>query len=56
MSQDKFWHVSGGRAYGPSLPGETLAQYRARVRRVYGSLSGVTFGRREDLHPCFFER
>lgn len=50
----KFYHVVGGRAYGPSLPGETLDQYKKRVRGAYGNLRGVKFGTRADLHPAFF--
>lgn len=51
---DKFYHVSNGRAYGPSEDGETLAQYKERVRKAYGSLSGITFGTRTDFHPATF--
>lgn len=40
----KIYHVSNGKAYGPSEPGETLAQYKARVRKAYGNLNGVKFG------------
>lgn len=50
----RFYHVSSGRAYGPSLPGESLRDYKARVRQAYGSLSGVSFGKREELHPAYF--
>lgn len=32
-----FYHVSGGRAYGPSEPGESLKDYRARVRKAYAN-------------------
>jgi hypothetical protein len=38
-----FYHVTGGHAYGPSLPGERLGQYQDRVRDAYGSLRGVSF-------------
>ena len=51
---DLFYHVFGGRAYGPSEPGETLEAYKARVRRAYGGLAGVTFGKRADFHPASF--
>ena len=55
MSQnERFYHVSGGKAYGPSMEGESLSDYKARVRRAYGNLSGVTFGTRSDLNPCYF--
>lgn len=50
----KFYHVVGGKAYGPSLPGETLDQYKKRVRGAYGNLRGVDFGMRVGLHPAFF--
>lgn len=50
----KIYHVSNGKAYGPSEPGETLAQYKARVRKAYGNLNGVKFGKREDFHPACF--
>ena len=50
----KFYHVVGGKAYGPSLPDETLSQYKQRVRNAYGNLHGVEFGTRADLHPSFF--
>lgn len=49
-----FYHVSSGRAYGPSNPDETLPQYKARVRKAYGSLRGCEFGTRADLHPAYF--
>lgn len=49
-----FYHVSGGRAYGPSEPGESLKDYRARVRKAYGSLHGITFGTRDTIHPMCF--
>lgn len=52
--ENRFYHVISGRAYGPSEPGESLAQYKARVKRAYGSLAGVKFGKREDFHPAFF--
>lgn len=51
----RYYHSTGhGRAYGPSNEGETLAQYKARVRRAYGNLRGVTFGTRAEFHPAFF--
>ena len=50
----RFYHVSGGKAYGPSEPDETLDAYRDRVRQAYGTLQGVQFGRKVDLHPCYF--
>lgn len=51
----QYFHATGnGKAYGPSNDGETLAQYKARVRRAYGDLRGVTFGTRADFHPLFF--
>lgn len=49
-----FYHVSSGRAYGPSEPGESLRDYKARVRKVYGSLQGLEFGTRAQLHPAYF--
>lgn len=49
-----FYHVSSGRAYGPSEPNETLEQYKARVRKAYGDLRGITFGTRDNLHPAYF--
>ena len=51
----RYYHSTGhARAYGPSNEGETLAQYKARVRRAYGDLRGVTFGTRAEFHPAFF--
>lgn len=50
----RYFHVSHGRAYGPSLPGESLKDYKARVREVYGTLRDITFGTKEELHPAFF--
>lgn len=29
-----FYHVSSGRAYGPSEPGESLRDYKARQSRL----------------------
>lgn len=49
-----FYHVSNGKAFGPSNEGETLAAYKARVRKAYGSLAGITFGTKAELHPCYF--
>lgn len=51
-----FYHESNGRVYGPSNPGETLADYRKRCKRAYGSLSGLKFGRKEDFHPIHWSR
>lgn len=42
-AQGVFYHKSGGAAYGPSNPGETLEAYKARVKDAYGSLRGITF-------------
>lgn len=54
---DKFYHTTGnGKVYGPSLPNETLAEYKARVKSVYGNLRGVKFGTRADFHPFMFSR
>lgn len=50
-----FYHVSSGRAYGPSEPGESLKDYRARVRKAYDGLHGITFGTRDTLHPRYFD-
>jgi len=51
----RYYHTTGnGRVYGPSNDGETLAQYKARVKRVYGDLRGVSFGVRADFHPLSF--
>ena len=50
----RYFHVSNGKAYGPSLEGESLAAYKARVRKAYGSLKGVEFGAKDDLHPAYF--
>jgi hypothetical protein len=50
----KYYHVSGGKAYGPSEPSENLESYKARVKKVYGSLRGVTFGTKAELHPAYF--
>ena len=51
----KYYHTAGnGKAYGPSLEGETLDQYKERVRKAYGSLKGIKFGTRDDFHPCYF--
>lgn len=49
-----FYHVSSGRAYGPSEPGESLRDYKARVRKAYGSLQGLEFGTRAQLHHAYF--
>jgi len=54
LEAPRYWHISQGRAYGPSLQGETLPEYKARVKRAYGSLRGVIFGKREDLNPSYF--
>ena len=52
-----YYHeTSSGVPYGPSLPGETLEAYKARVRRAYGDLRGVRFGTRDDFHPIHFAR
>ncbi len=51
---DKIYHVVNGRAYGPNNPGETLAEYKARVKRAYGNLRGVVFAARDDIHPAAF--
>jgi hypothetical protein len=49
-----YYHAVSGKAFGPSLPRETLEAYKARVRRAYGNLRGVEFGTRETLHPAYF--
>ncbi len=41
-----FVHWYKGESYGPSQPHETLADYKIRVRKAYGSLAGVTFTNR----------
>lgn len=51
---ERYYHAVSGRAYGPSLSGESLEAYKARVRKAYGDLRGVTFGTRDSLHPAFF--
>ena len=51
---NRYFHVSNGRAYGPSMENETLEQYKARVKKAYGSLKGITFGTKESLHPAYF--
>jgi hypothetical protein len=51
-----YYHVSNGRAYGPSLPDETLEAYKIRVRKAYGTLAGIKFGTKAELHPCYFWR
>lgn len=45
----KYYHTSSGRLYGPSNEYETLDDYKIRVRKAYGSLSGIKFGMREDF-------
>lgn len=49
--QGHYYHRSGGAAYGPSKPGETLARYKARVKAAYGSLRGVTFHDANEENP-----
>lgn len=50
-----YYHSTGdGVPYGPSLPDETLAAYKARVRHAYGNLRGVKFGTRDTFHPIYF--
>jgi hypothetical protein len=51
-----FYHVSNGKAYGPNEPGETLEEYKKRVRLAYGTLNGIKFGTKEQLHPAYFWR
>ena len=41
--QGQFCHRSNGNYYGPSPDGESLADYRKRVRGAYGTLKGITF-------------
>lgn len=41
--QGRFYHRSNGVAYGPSAIGESLPDYKARVKGAYGTLRGVTF-------------
>ena len=51
----RYYHSTGnGKAYGPSNEGETLTAYKARVKRAYGNLRGVTFGERAAFHPLAF--
>lgn len=50
----QYFHVSNGRAYGPSLRNEKLEEYKARVRHAYGSLVGIKFGTKSELHPAYF--
>ena len=39
----RYYHRSNGVAYGPCNPGETLPDYKTRVKAAYGNLRGVTF-------------
>lgn len=41
--QGVYAHKTASGTYGPSLPGETLATYQARVKDAYGTLRGVSF-------------
>lgn len=51
----RYYHTTGnGKAYGPSYEGETLEQYRERIKRAYGNLRGITIGQRNEFHPAFF--
>lgn len=53
----RYYHATGnGVPYGPSLPGEPLAAYKARVRGAYGDLRGVRFGTQDEFHPIHFAR
>jgi hypothetical protein len=49
--QGRFYHRSNGTAYGPSQPGETLEQYKARIKNAYGNLRGVTFHDANEESP-----
>lgn len=53
--QGRFYHRSGGSAYGLSNPGETLEAYKARVKAAYGTLRGVTFHDAETEPPAPYE-
>jgi hypothetical protein len=51
----RYYHTTGnGKAYGPSNEGETLAEYKTRIKCAYGNLRGVKVGARADFHPTFF--
>lgn len=39
----KVYHIVAGRAYGPANLGESIREYKDRVRGAYGSLHGVRF-------------
>lgn len=39
----RLYHITNGRAYGPANPGESLEDYRKRVKAAYGNLRGVRF-------------
>jgi len=54
MTDPRYFHETGNGLYGPSLPGETLAAYKVRVRGAYGNLRGVRFGTKDDFHPIKF--
>lgn len=41
--QGRYYHRSNGVDYGPSAIGESLDDYKARVKAAYGTLKGVTF-------------
>ena len=43
MDRRRYLHKVKGEYYGPSLTDESLADYRKRVQKAYGSLAGVTF-------------
>lgn len=46
-----FMHRTSAGMFGPSEKGETLADYRKRVKAVYGNLTGVTFLDRWTKEP-----
>lgn len=43
-----IFHISGGRAYGPANPHETMVDYRKRIKSAYGALNGVKFVQRNE--------
>lgn len=50
----RYYHISNGKAYGPSYENETLEDYKTRVRKAYGNLRGIEFGTKENLNPAYF--
>jgi hypothetical protein len=43
QAQGVYAHRTTSGVYGPSNPGETLPDYKARVKEAYGTLRGVSF-------------